>query len=100
MVLDTGDVTSWGTEAESAILAPIGRLDVPYVFVAGNHDSTLTAQTVANFSNAVVLNNEVRSEERRVGKECRARGWLIRGNERWMCTRWTRMRKTMTKSLP
>jgi len=59
MVLDTGDVTSWGTEAESAILAPIGRLDVPYVFVAGNHDSTLTAQTVANFSNAVVLNNEV-----------------------------------------
>ncbi|HLR56194.1 MAG TPA: metallophosphoesterase, partial [Actinomycetales bacterium] len=59
MVLDTGDVTSWGTEVESATLAPIGRLDVPYVFVAGNHDSTLTAQTVANFDNAVVLNNEV-----------------------------------------
>src|SRR5690625_4434629 len=58
-VLDTGDITSWGTEAESATLAPIGRLDVPYIFVAGNHDSTLTAQTVANFPNAVVLNDEV-----------------------------------------
>lgn len=58
-VLDTGDVTSWGTEAESATLAPIGRLDVPYIFVAGNHDSTLTAQTVASYPNAVVLNDEV-----------------------------------------
>lgn len=58
-VLDTGDVTSWGTEAESAILAPIGRLDVPYIFVAGNHDSTLTAQTIKRFPNAVVLDDEV-----------------------------------------
>lgn len=60
-VVDTGDVTSWGTEAESATLAPIGRLEVPYIFVAGNHDSTLTARTVANFSNAVVLDNDVKT---------------------------------------
>ncbi|HLS03443.1 MAG TPA: metallophosphoesterase, partial [Actinomycetales bacterium] len=61
MVLDTGDVTSWGTEAESATLAPIGRLNVPYVFVAGNHDSALTAQTIASYPNAVVLNDEVKT---------------------------------------
>ena len=59
LVIDTGDVTSWGTAAESATLAPIGDLDVPYVFVAGNHDSAETAQTVASFPNAVVLNNDV-----------------------------------------
>jgi predicted MPP superfamily phosphohydrolase len=47
VVVDTGDVTTWGTAAESATLNRIGRLGVPYVFVRGNHDSVITANAVA-----------------------------------------------------
>lgn len=54
-VVDTGDITTWGTTAESSTLAPIGALGVPYVFVRGNHDSPETGMAVAAFPNAVVL---------------------------------------------
>ncbi|GAB3217519.1 hypothetical protein GCM10027586_10710 [Kineococcus gypseus] len=54
-VVDTGDITTWGTEAESSFLGRIGGLGVPYVFVRGNHDSALTQQAVAAQPGAVVL---------------------------------------------
>lgn len=54
-VVDTGDVTTWGTAAESQTLKRIGRLGVPYVFVRGNHDSKTTAEYVASQKGAVVL---------------------------------------------
>ncbi len=54
-VLDTGDITTWGTAAESRTLAPIGGLGVPYVFIRGNHDSAETAAAVAAQPGAVVL---------------------------------------------
>ncbi len=57
VVVDTGDVTTWGTTAESATLNRIGRLGVPYVFVRGNHDSVLTANAVAA-QGATVLEGE------------------------------------------
>jgi hypothetical protein len=59
VVVDTGDITSWGTEVESATLARIGAVKVPYVFVRGNHDSALTQQAVAGNPNAVVLDGRV-----------------------------------------
>lgn len=58
-VLDTGDVTTWGSAPESGALAPIGALGVPYVFVRGNHDSAGTASALAAQPNAVVLDDEV-----------------------------------------
>ena len=54
-VFDTGDITDWGTEPESRLLRQIGRLDVPYVWVRGNHDSQRTQKAVAEQPNAVVL---------------------------------------------
>jgi predicted MPP superfamily phosphohydrolase len=59
MVIDTGDINDWGSEPEASYLAPIGRLDVPYVYVQGNHDSVLTADAVRRQRNAIVLNNAV-----------------------------------------
>lgn len=56
-VVDTGDITTWGTPAESQTLAPIADLGVPYVFVRGNHDSPETAAAVAAMPNATVLDN-------------------------------------------
>ncbi len=38
-VLDTGDLTSYGSPIESRISGLIEDIDVPYLFVPGNHDS-------------------------------------------------------------
>ncbi|WP_033343944.1 metallophosphoesterase family protein [Catenuloplanes japonicus] len=58
-VIDTGDITDWGSEPEASYVASIGLLDVPYVYIRGNHDSTPTQQAVASQSNAVVLDNQI-----------------------------------------
>lgn len=57
-VLDTGDTTDWGTEPETRLFTEIGRLEVPYVWVRGNHDSTRTQRAVAEQPNAVVLDGD------------------------------------------
>jgi predicted MPP superfamily phosphohydrolase len=59
VVIDTGDINDWGSEPEASYVAAIGRLGVPYVYVQGNHDSALTAASVARQPNAVVLDNRV-----------------------------------------
>lgn len=60
-IVDAGDIVDHGTGPESRFVDEIGRFDVPYVFVKGNHDSVLTAAAVAENPNAVVLNNEVKT---------------------------------------
>ncbi|HEX5740705.1 MAG TPA: metallophosphoesterase [Pilimelia sp.] len=59
LVIDTGDITDWGSEPEGSYVAAIGGLGVPYVYVQGNHDSAQTAAAVARQRGAVVLNNRV-----------------------------------------
>lgn len=58
-VIDTGDITSFGTPLEQTILSRVGEFDVPYVFVRGNHDPPAIIPALARFDNAVVLENEV-----------------------------------------
>lgn len=58
-VIDTGDITTWGTEVESSTFSRIGKLKLPYVFVRGNHDSAATQAAVKQFKNAVVLDDQV-----------------------------------------
>jgi predicted phosphodiesterase len=57
VVVDTGDIIDWGSQAESSYVSPIGDLRVPYVYVRGNHDSATTAAAVARQPNAIVLDN-------------------------------------------
>ncbi len=60
LVVDTGDLTDWGTEREVATFAKnIASLKVPYVYIRGNHDSAVTARAVAAQRNAIVLENRV-----------------------------------------
>ena len=59
VVIDTGDITDWGSEPEANYVAPIAQLQVPYVYIRGNHDSIRTQEAVAGQPNAVVLDNEV-----------------------------------------
>lgn len=58
VVVDTGDITDWGTSAESQLLSGIGRLEVPYLYVRGNHDSRQTQRAVATQDNAIVLDGD------------------------------------------
>lgn len=57
VVVDTGDITDWGSEPEASFVGSIGLLKKPYVFIRGNHDSGRTAAAVARQPNAIVLNN-------------------------------------------
>ena len=59
LVLDTGDLTSFGSPLEQGITSRIGEFQVPYVFVRGNHDSALTVNQVLEQPNAVVLGHEL-----------------------------------------
>lgn len=61
LVIDTGDITTWGTPVESQTLHQISSVEVPYVFVGGNHDSQATAAFVATQPNAIVLNDDVQT---------------------------------------
>jgi predicted phosphodiesterase len=55
LVLDTGDLTSFGTKAESLITTLIPRFHRPYVFVRGNHDSQALEREMEGIPNVVVL---------------------------------------------
>jgi predicted MPP superfamily phosphohydrolase len=59
VVVDTGDITDWGSEPEKSYVSAIGALKVPYIFIRGNHDSAVTAAAVASQPNATVLDNTI-----------------------------------------
>jgi predicted phosphodiesterase len=54
-VVDTGDMGTWGLPTEPQVATNIGRFDVPYLFVKGNHDDADMAKAVAANDNARVL---------------------------------------------
>jgi len=55
LILDTGDVTSFGTPAENLILQNVPAFHRPYVFVRGSHDSRDLQSQMARIPNATVL---------------------------------------------
>src|SRR3712207_6347917 len=56
-VLDTGDSTDWGSQPENRLIASVGSLEVPYVYIRGNHDSATTAALLASQPNVTVLDD-------------------------------------------
>ncbi|GAA4360927.1 metallophosphoesterase family protein [Angustibacter luteus] len=61
LVVDSGDLSTWGTPMEEGFVNRVGSLKVPYVFVRGNHDSQTIADAVARQKNATVLDGDVTS---------------------------------------
>lgn len=55
MVIDTGDITDFGTELEAGIASPIRDFGIPYVFVPGNHDSPDVTAFMKRIPNVTVL---------------------------------------------
>lgn len=41
LIIDTGDLTDYGTPLEAEIINRIARIKIPYIFLPGNHDSPL-----------------------------------------------------------
>lgn len=60
-VVDTGDITSFGTPLESGVIDRIPTFGVPYVFVPGNHDSPATTDAIETQPNATVLERGFRT---------------------------------------
>ncbi|WP_246335272.1 metallophosphoesterase family protein [Spinactinospora alkalitolerans] len=60
LIVDSGDISDRGSAAEDAFVDEIADLEVPYVWVRGNHDSMGTQRAVGAQENAVVLDDEVR----------------------------------------
>jgi predicted phosphodiesterase len=56
--LDTGELASFEGPIDRLMLKGIEALEVPYLFVPGNHDSPRLVATVAGASNATVLAGE------------------------------------------
>jgi len=57
-VVDTGDLTDYGTPVEAPLSQALGRLPMPHVFVAGNHDSQATVRGVAATRNGIILDGQ------------------------------------------
>lgn len=57
-VLDTGDITDWGSQPENRLITRVGTVGVPYVYIRGNHDSAATAGLIREQPNTVVLDGE------------------------------------------
>lgn len=60
LILDTGDITSFGTPVEQLILSDIAGFRRPYVFVRGNHDSLDLQEAMRRIPNAVALNGQTK----------------------------------------
>ncbi|MEV6420012.1 metallophosphoesterase [Streptomyces sp. NPDC051662] len=55
VIIDSGDTMDHGASAENTFLDPIADLDVPYVWVRGNHDSRGTQEYLRRMKNVRVL---------------------------------------------
>lgn len=58
MVIDTGDITDYGTSLESMMLEKLSSIKIPYLFVPGNHDSPETAKKMRSLRNITVLDGK------------------------------------------
>jgi predicted phosphodiesterase len=60
LVIDTGDITDFGTLPEARMAARMVReLGVPYLFVPGNHDSPEVARVMSSEGGAILLSEGV-----------------------------------------
>jgi predicted phosphodiesterase len=58
-VLDTGDLTSFGIPIEARIADLVDEIEVPYVFVPGNHDSPANRAALEEQADITVLGDDV-----------------------------------------
>ncbi len=60
MIIDTGDISDFGSALEAKLLNRIESIGKPYLFVTGNHDSPAIIDAMQSISNVIILSDEVR----------------------------------------
>ncbi len=58
MVIDTGDITDYGTIPEAELVSAVADMEVPYVLAPGNHDSPRVINYLRD-RGVIVLENEI-----------------------------------------
>ncbi|MFO7819772.1 MAG: metallophosphoesterase, partial [Halanaerobacter sp.] len=58
-IIDTGDITDYGSPLEANLLKELNRLTVPYVFIPGNHDSPKIIEELSEFPNLYLLRKDI-----------------------------------------
>ncbi|MEW6661168.1 MAG: metallophosphoesterase family protein [Bacillota bacterium] len=59
LVIDTGDISDYGTPLEALLTKRIAQMGIPYVFVAGNHDSPEILSTMKRIPNVTVIDGQL-----------------------------------------
>jgi len=59
MIIDTGDISDFGTPLETLLLDQLKQLQVPYLFIAGNHDSPAIIDKMNTIPGVTVVNGLV-----------------------------------------
>ncbi len=54
-IIDTGDITDFGTPVEAELAKRIESLGIPYFFVPGNHDSPSVSAFLSKLENVTIL---------------------------------------------
>lgn len=55
MIIDTGDITDYGTPLENLLLERLSSLKAPYLYIPGNHDSPETVKKMRSIPGVTVL---------------------------------------------
>ncbi len=60
IIIDTGDLVDYGTSLEMELFSQIfANIDIPYVFIPGNHESPLVVEQLKKIKNITVLEEGV-----------------------------------------
>ncbi|MCL6588884.1 MAG: metallophosphoesterase [Firmicutes bacterium] len=59
LIIDTGDITDWGTPFELAVAQKIAGLNIPYLFIPGNHDSPMVVARLKKLRRVKVVTSGV-----------------------------------------
>ena len=59
LVIDTGDLTDYGTALETELNRKINNLGVKYLFVPGNHDSAAVVDRLRKYKNVIVMTKRI-----------------------------------------
>jgi len=62
-IIDTGDVTDFGSPIEAEMAIRIEELGVPYFYIPGNHDSPASVKKLQEMSNVEVLDEAMGKNE-------------------------------------
>ncbi|AGL02615.1 metallophosphoesterase family protein [Desulfoscipio gibsoniae] len=59
MIIDTGDISDFGTPLEALLLEQLNHIDIPYFFIPGNHDAPAIIDRMNQIPNVTVVNGLV-----------------------------------------